>query len=203
MEYFKEKLFPEVFKFFLNILSGIILLYVTLFLKKSFEKSDGVLFSLNLSPTLSVLLYAVYVSIFLYFVWKLIKGVRSLLFSYIDHQQEEYVAPMFNPQIVTKEYPLYDHNREYDSFIFRVKYAITSDLSFIPDALVSISEPKCADKSCATNLNVKRSYFGFYKYTCPSCKKKYSSKYNASSFKANLKSVIFSENEKQMDELPF
>ncbi len=206
MENFKEKIFPELFKFFLNVLSGILLLYAGLVLKKSFEKNDSSLFSLNLSPALSVLLYAVYLSLLLYFSWKIIKGIKSIIFSYVDHLQEEYSAPVMDlDQFETESYIPYKYfdNREYDSFVFRVNCARISEYVWEPDVLLGISEPKCVDKKCVTDLVVKRSYFGFYRYTCPACKKKYSSKYNASTLKSNFKKVIYAEHERKSDELPF
>lgn len=206
MENFKEKIFPELFKFFLNVVSGVLLLYAGLVLKKSFEKNDSSLFSLNLSPAISVLLYAVYLSLFLYFSWKIIKGIRSIVFSYVDHLQDQYFAPTVDlDSFWTETYMPYKYfeNREYDSFIFRVSYARISEHDWVPPVLLAMSEPKCVDKKCVTDLVVKRSYFGFYKYTCPACKKKYSSKYNASTLKSNFTKVIFAEHERKEDELPF
>lgn len=206
MENFKEKIFPELFKFFLNVVSGVLLLYAGLVLKKSFEKNDSSLFSFNLSPAVSVLLYAVYLTLFLYFVWKIIKGIRSLVFSYIDHLQEEYSVPVIDLEdFWTETYIPYKffNNREYDSFIFRVHYARISEYAWQPNVLLGLSEPKCADEKCVTDLVIKRSYLGLYRYTCPACKKKYSSKYNASTLKSNFKKVIFAEHERKEDELPF
>lgn len=206
MGYFKEKIFPELFKFFLNILSGILLLYAGLVLKKSFEKSDSSLFSLNLSPVVSVLLYAVYISLLLYFAWKIIKGIRSIIFSYIDHLQDEYSAPIIDLDLFeTESYSPYRYfdNRNYDSFIFRIHCAQISQFDSVPHILLGMSEPKCSDEKCTTELVIRRSHFGFYRYTCPACKKKYSSKYNASTLKSNFKKVIFAEHERKADELPF
>ncbi|MGF0348258.1 hypothetical protein ACQR3P_31965 [Rhodococcus sp. IEGM1300] len=207
MEYFKDKLFPEFFKFILNLLSGILLLYAGLALKNSFEKSDGILFSFNFSPAVSILVYAVYFSLFLYFVWRFVNGIRLMIFSYVDHLQDEYVSP---PDIDLDEFETesfrpfkYFSNRKYDSFIFRLRYAHVGDFYWMPDALLVISEPKCSEEKCATDLVIKRSYFGFYKYTCPACKKKYLSMYDASTLKSNLKKVIFAEKERESDELPF
>lgn len=207
MEYFKEKLFPEFFKFLLNVLSGILLLYAGLVLKKSFEKNDGVLFSFNLSPGVSILVYVVYLSLFLYFAWKVIKGIRLMIFSYIDHLQNEYVAP---PVLDLDQFEIesfrpykYFRNRKYDSFIFRLHFACVSDWDWIPDALLGMSEPKCSDEECATDLVVKRSGFGLYKYSCPACKKKYLSRFDADTLKSNFKKVISAEHERKSDELPF
>jgi len=207
MEYFKEKLFPDLFKFFLNVLSGIVLLYAGLVLKKTFEKNDSSLFSLNLSPALSVLLYIVYFSILLFFIWKCIKGIRAIFFSYIDHFQNEYVPPNIDLSRLddASRYNEYHYLRPYESFRFRIKEASMSGVlqNIFPEILLGISDPKCFDTDCVTDLIVKRSYFGFYKYSCPNCKKKYTNKYDQSTLKANLKKVILAEHERKEDELPF
>lgn len=205
MEYFKDKIFPEVFKSFLNFLSGFLLLYIGSVLKKSSEKNSESLFSFNLSPAFSFILYAVYFSLFLFFIWKGVKGIKAILFSHIDHLQNEYIPPNIDLSKYDDpfKYYQYSYNRKYDSFVFRVKEMKVSEFNFIPDVLLKISDPKCADEDCVTDLIIKRSYFGFYRYSCPTCKKKYISKYNQSTFKDNLKKVIFAEHEKQEDKLPF
>lgn len=205
MEYLKDKIFPEVFKTLLNFLSGFLLLYFGSVLKKSSENNSSSLFSFDFSPALSIVLYAIYFSLLLYFVWKGIKSIRAMFFSYIDHLQDEYVPPKFDLTGFDDPFQYFDyrHNRAYESFIFRLHYIQLNDLDFIPDPLLDISNPKCSDENCVTDLIMKRSYFGFYKYTCPACKKKYSSKYNQSTLKSNLKMVIFAEHERKEDELPF
>ncbi|MGE6556744.1 hypothetical protein [Exiguobacterium artemiae] len=208
MEYFKDKIFPEVFKSSLNFLSGFLLLYIGSVLKNSSKKNDGLLFSFSLSPFFTAVLYAVYFSLFLFFLWKGIKGIRAIFCSYIDDLQHEYIPPKIdlNQFNDPSQYTKFHYNRTYESFSFRVQemsVVMGGFEDFFPDILLGISDPKCFDKECVTDLFMTQSYFGFYKYRCPTCYKKYKSKYDKATLKANLKKVIFAEHERKEDKLPF
>lgn len=193
MEYFKDKLFPEIFKSFLAIFT----LWVGSSFKKSLEKSDTTFFSFDFSPFVNISLYLLYLVFFFYFGWKAIQILRTFLVSHIEKMQEDYSSPTARMHMLEMDnYYVY---RKYNSFIFRVEWG---DLNaFTPDYLLGISEPKCAIKDCHTDLSFKHSYLGFYKYRCPACKKKYVNKYRPSTLKANLKSVIGAEFEKESDKL--
>jgi len=199
MEYFKEKLFPELFKVFLSIFSSLFLLWAGSFLKKSSEGKGDSLFSFSLSPFLNSVLYVIYFFLFVYFGWKIIKGFIAISFSYIDHLQQDYIAPPSrNLKIRVDQYYTY---RNHGSFVFRVKYGNISQ--YAPDFLMGISNPKCPREGCGTDLSVRRSYLGFYKYHCPACSSKYRSNYSQETLKAEMKSIVLSENEKFEDNPPY
>lgn len=207
MAYIKDQLLPDVFKVFLNVVSSLLVVWGTTLLKKSSEGKGGSLFPFSVSPFFYTALYIVYFFLFVYFSWKIIKGISRVFFSYIDHLQEEYLAPNIDLSQLDdfSRYSDYHYIRDYESFNFRIKEASMSGAfeDIFPEVLLGISDPKCLDNDCVTDLVAKRSYFGFYKYTCPNCKKKYKTKYSQSTLKANLKKVIFAEHERKEDKLPF
>ena len=195
MEYFKDKLFPEIFKSFLGIVS----LWIGSSFKTSLNKNDTTFFSFDFSPFVNVILYLLYLAFFLYFGWKAIQFIRALIFWYVDSLQENYSSP--NARVSMHAMDDYYMNRKFDSFVFRIHWGDLNE--FTPTYLLGISDPKCSEKGCATKLSTKRSYLGFYKYRCPACKKKYVHKYSSSTLKSDLKNVLLAEVEKESDKLPF
>lgn len=195
MEYFKDKLFPEVFKFILGILA----FWIGLVLKKSFEEKGSTLFSFTFSPFFDFVLYAIYFSFFFYFAWKSIQAIRMIIIYHIDRSQEKYVPPVTPPSMVIMENHSCDHKGDF--FLFRLRYGHLN--AFAEDYLLSISNARCPHEECGTELSVNRSYLGYYKYRCPSCKKKYSSKYSQSTLKSHLKKVLDRESEKHQDNLSY
>lgn len=195
MEYFKDKLFPEIFKFILGILA----FWIGLVLKKSFEENGSTLFSFSFSPFFDFVLYAVYFLFFSYFSWKSIQAIRMIIISHIDHSQEAYIPPITPSKNITMEKFSCDHKGDF--FLFRLRYGHLN--RFTPDYLLGISNVRCPNDGCGTELSVNRSYLGYYKYRCPSCKKKYSSKYSQSTLKSHLKKDLDRENEKYQDNLSY
>lgn len=196
MKYFKEQFLPDVSKALLAVLSGLLVFLGTSLIKKSSETKGDFLYSFGLSPFLNIALYIVYVFLFVYFTWKIIQRFRAVCVSYIDYLQDDYIEPHPAPtRVMYDDYALYQN---YEAFMFRVRYGNLN--RFTPDFLISISNPRCPDNECGTDLSVRRSYLGFYKYRCPGCSKKYLSKYSQNTLKAGLKSIVLRKNEKLADE---
>jgi len=195
MEYFKDKLFPEIFKSFLGIVS----LWIGSSFKKSLNKKDTTFFSFDFSPFVNVALYLLYLVFFLYFGWKAIQFLRAFIFWYVDNLQESYSPP--NTQLNSYAMDDFYAIQKHESFVFRVHWGDLNE--YTPTYLLDVSDPKCSEKDCYTKLSVKRSYWGFYKYRCPACKKKYLHKYNSSTLKSDLKNIIIAKSERELDTLPF
>ena len=55
--------------------------------------------------------------------------------------------------------------------------------------IFGISGPYCSDKECQTELNIRKTYWGRYKYKCPGCLTEWKKKESGSTMKNNVEKI--------------
>lgn len=202
--YFMDKVLPEFIRFFFSAL----LLMVAAWIAKSptSKEPSSIPFSFGINQNLAILIYII---VFLYTAKYTFISIRKLIIAKNDAKQSDY-NPQFDIEAFDEHAELIQLSRTetVETFNYRVRYYSYTILGSEQEFVTDISNPKCGNKNCLTELIEHKTFFGSYSFFCPACKKKYKSKYSTSTLKRHTFLVLSSQytlqNERSLnDHLPF
>lgn len=203
--YFLEKIFPEFIRFFF----GALLLLVGTWLAKTTTGKDqsDIPLSFGINQNIVALIY---ILISIYAAKYIFSSVRNLIIAQRDSIQLNY-SP-------SNEFPLYDEHQELyklsrfendGEFNYRVSYySSTSVFETEIETLDDVSNPRCMNSECLTELIERKTKLNAYRFYCPSCGIEYKSKYSSDTLRMHFYLVLESryhlKSERMIDErLPF
>lgn len=171
----QKKLIEYAIGFALSIAGGYFVIYVQL--------NDLLSWPSYVTNMLSIFIGVLLLIFFLSFV-------RFLIVSYQDSKQIPYPSVSVVGRRNSK-FRYWTEQWQFGDFMWEVEYNI--DL----EKVYEVRGPYCPKEECRTELNVRKTYFGRHKYTCPACSFKQTVNENAYTLESNLEKVSKAKFDKQ------